>query len=96
MLEVNKAQLDARMKQLGIESYAALSEYAKSRGVSLAFSTVYQLADGGNWRRSTLEALCQVLECKPSDLIPGLTDCGSDRYTHASPQPVQESQTAGV
>ena len=89
MLEVNKARLDKLMEERGIESYQALSEKAKAQGISLAFSTIYQLASGGNWRRSTLEALCEVLRCEPGDLVPGLTGY---YYTHDAPRqaaPVQ-------
>jgi DNA-binding Xre family transcriptional regulator len=93
MLEISKAQLDKLMEERGIDSYQALSEKAKAQGVSLAFSTIYQLASGGNWRRSTLEALCEVLRCEPGDLVPGLTGY---HYTHDAPQPAEEFQATAA
>jgi DNA-binding Xre family transcriptional regulator len=92
-LKIDKARLDALMARRGVVSYKGLSELAASEGIRLAFSTIYQAVDEETdtaWRSTTLEALCQVLRCKPSDLIPELG--GVSAHTHDAPRPTEEPE----
>lgn len=95
-LKVDRERLDKLMARRGVSSYQALSELAATEGVKLSFSTIYALVgDGDNsWRSSTIEALCQVLRCKPSDLIPELG--GVSAHTHAAPHPTEEPEAVGT
>jgi DNA-binding Xre family transcriptional regulator len=91
-LQIDKARLDALMARRGVASYPQLAELAAGEGVKLAFSTIYAAVNGDTaWRSTTLEALCQVLRCKPSDLIPELGDC-EQRHTHDAPRPSEEPE----
>lgn len=87
-LMVNKERLDALMKKRGFQNYRDMAHAAKSRGLPLSEGTIYKMVDEATWTATRLAALCQLLGCKPADIIPEWKD--EQPHTHASPQPEKE------
>ena len=89
-LLINKAQLDILMKRQGIRNYRELAHKAKDRGLPLSEGTIYKMIEEATWTATRLAALCQMLECKPADIIPEWKDVEGRRDTHEPPQSQKE------
>jgi len=60
-----RVKLDARMKEKGM----SLTELSEKVGVTLANLSILKTGKAKAVRFSTLEAICDALECKPGDLL---------------------------
>lgn len=88
-LVVDKERLDALMKKKGFRTYRDLAYKAKDRGLTLSEGTIYKMVEEATWTATRLAALCEMLDCKPADIIPDWgKEVGSD--THASPRSEEE------
>jgi DNA-binding Xre family transcriptional regulator len=86
--------LRLRMAERGMFATTELGPLLAERGVVLSREQVYRLAAGTPERLSlhTLAALCDILDCTPSDLIEPVieTKSGSRHAVGAKPTPTQE------
>lgn len=89
-LLINKAQLDTLMHEQGIRNYRDLARKAKLRGLPLSEGTIYKMVEEATWTATRLAALCQMLECKPADIIPEWQETETPRHTHGTPRPQEE------
>lgn len=71
--------LRLRMAERGMFATTELGPLLAERGVALSREQVYRLAAGTPERLSlhTLAALCDILDCTPSDLIEPVVESGS-------------------
>lgn len=60
-----KVRLDEQMKAKGI----SLTELSERVGLTLANLSILKTGKAKAVRFSTLEAICEVLECQPGDLL---------------------------
>ncbi len=60
-----RVRLDERMREKGM----SLTELADRVGLTLANLSILKTGKAKAVRFSTLEAICQALECKPGDLL---------------------------
>lgn len=73
-------KLDTVMAQRGI----SLSELSERVGITLANLSILKTGKAKALRFSTLEAICDALDCQPGDLLSvdstpsGITDTGDD------------------
>lgn len=86
-LMIDKEKLDALMRKRGIKNYRELAHRAKERGLTLSEGTIYKMVEEATWTATRLAALCQMLECKPADIIPEWGRNGASGDPHPSPQP---------
>lgn len=56
----------------------SVGEFAEQVGISLANVAVLKNGRAKAVRFSTLEAMCEVLECQPGDLLEWVSDAGGD------------------
>lgn len=89
-LLIDKKRLDKLMKGKGIRNYRELAFRAKERGLTLSEGTIYKMIEEPTWSATRLHALCEMLDCKPSDLIPDWQEEANGSDTHASPRPEEE------
>ncbi len=86
--------LRLRMAERGMFATTELGPLLAERGVVLSREQVYRLAAGTPERLSlhTLAALCDILDCGPSDLIETATEsaAGSKRAVGAKASPPQD------
>jgi DNA-binding Xre family transcriptional regulator len=97
LLKLDKQLLEKQMERAGFANYDDVADDARKRGLKLSARTIYNMANGENWSREKLEALCFVLGCQPADIVRGWqseTTEGSMTHTHARPQLAEESQAA--
>ena len=69
MIRIDADKLKEISQRRGFPNFKAISVRAKEMGLDLALSTIYSIADNGNWTRDKLEVLCKVLECDPRDFV---------------------------
>lgn len=86
---INRTKLVNVMKRRGYSTFEELAAVAYQRGTPLSARNLYKLAAGANYTRQTLEILCGILECSPSDLVDGWF-ARSNGHTHVAPQPEKE------
>lgn len=60
-----KVKLEERMKAKGV----SLTELSEKVGLTLANLSILKTGKAKAVRFSTLEAICEVLECQPGDLL---------------------------
>lgn len=60
-----KVKLDERMKEKGV----SLTELSERVGLTLANLSILKTGKAKAVRFSTLEAICEALECQPGDLL---------------------------
>lgn len=60
-----EVQLDERLRERGM----TLSELSERVGITLANLSILKTGKARAVRFSTLEAICEVLECQPGDLL---------------------------
>lgn len=86
--------LRLRMAERGMFATTELGPLLAERGVVLSREQVYRLAAGTPERLSlhTLAALCDILDCTPSDLIEPVIEAssGTRRAVGTTPMPAQE------
>ena len=85
-LLVDKKKLDALMKKNGMRNYRDMAHRAKERGLTLSEGTIYKMVEEATWTATRLAALCELLNCKPGDLIPGW----DNSHTHEPPRSEEE------
>jgi DNA-binding Xre family transcriptional regulator len=85
--------LRLRMAERGMFATTELGPLLAERGVGLSREQVYRLAAGTPERLSlhTLAALCDILDCTPSDLIEPIVESqsGAKRAVSAKPTTTQ-------
>lgn len=88
-----KWHLRAVLAQKGIFATSELVPLLASRGIALSREQVYRLVAKVPQRLSlmTLSALCDILECSPSDLIEPLSAAESEPAATPSPGRAQVS-----
>lgn len=69
MIRIDADKLREITARRGFANFKAVAVKAEEMGLSLALSTIYAIADNGNWTREKLETLCQVLQCDPRDFV---------------------------
>lgn len=95
-LLVDKEKLDTLMKKAGFRNYRELAHEAKVRQLPLSEGTIYKMVDEATWTATRLAALCQLIGCKPADIIPEWGMNGASGDPHPSPQPAQELEAAAI
>ena len=61
-----------------------LTELAVRVGMTLANLSILKTGKARAIRFSTLEAICEVLECQPGDVLEFRSDTGTGKRTHAA------------
>jgi putative transcriptional regulator len=61
-----------------------LTELADRVGMTLANLSILKTGKARAIRFSTLEAICEVLECQPGDVLEFRSDTGTGKRTHAA------------
>lgn len=84
-LLVDKEKLDELMKRRGFRNYRDVAVQAKRRGLPLSEGTIYKMVDEATWTATRMAALCELLGCTPSEIIPNW-EGGEEANTHESPQ----------
>ena len=99
-MRIRKERLDAIMERQGFESYYDIERKAPRNEEGkpiLSARTIYNIANGNNWTRDTVDVLCSILGVSPAEIV----EFGNGRgdHTHARPRPARvakESQVATV
>lgn len=66
-VRIDKRKVKAKMDAMGISTWNELGERTAPHGLSTR--KMYDILDGYDWHTGQLYALCQVLQCKTTDLL---------------------------
>ena len=73
-----------KLDDLLYERRMTLTELAKRIDITLANLSILKTGKARAIRFSTLEAICEVLECQPGDVLEFRSDTGKGKRTHAA------------
>jgi len=80
---VNMA-IAVKLDDLLYERRMTLTELAKRIDITLPNLSILKTGKARAIRFSTLEAICEVLECQPGDVLEFRSDTGTGKRTHAA------------
>ena len=73
-----------KLDDLLYERRMTLTELAKRIDITLPNLSILKTGKARAIRFSTLEAICEVLECQPGDVLEFRSDTGKGKPTHAA------------
>jgi putative transcriptional regulator len=73
-----------KLDDLLYERRMTLTELAKRIDITLANLSILKTGKARAIRFSTLEAICEVLECQPGDVLEFRSGTGKGKRTHAA------------